>query len=189
MSMKKQILLIGFITFCIPLLLSFSALAECNNGKIGVTIVNPAGKAIEICVPENAVPGIETGIENSGGSVVAAICPCFTQEDLEVAVDFYGVTCARMNINFDSIGDVKGFNSEAWIGDSLFKTKLYEKAGFPVKSYHLEGVSNKCLIDIVELGAHCTSASVGDKILISTEQAFACQALLEATFDWQENIK
>ena len=83
--MKKQILLIGFITFCIPLLLSFSALAECNNGKTEVTIVNPAGKVIEICVPDIALAGIQNGNDNSGSTIIPAICPCFTQEEIEVS--------------------------------------------------------------------------------------------------------
>lgn len=56
---------------------------ECPPGKVATTIINPAGKVIEICVPEAAIPNIGGG----GDTVIPAVCPCFSQEIVQAAFD------------------------------------------------------------------------------------------------------
>lgn len=187
--MKKQILVLVLVAFSISLIFNSSLLAECRNGNTAITIVNPAGKAIETCVPEVAITGIQEGTENSGGTVVSAICPCFTQEDLEDAADFYGVSCGRVLLQFDSTGDVAGFISNVVMGDGsiFFKTRLNNGGLVSGQAYHITGVPI-CPADYLQFGASCTSESVGGQISISTEEASACQALLWATFDWLVKI-
>jgi len=77
----KKILLIVASLVLLPAVIAF---ADCTNGKTAITIVNPAGKVIEICVPDAAIPGLQTASDNSG-TIIPAICPCFTQEDVEAA--------------------------------------------------------------------------------------------------------
>jgi hypothetical protein len=76
---------IFIIIISLVLLTTGTALAECPEGKTEITIVNPARKVIEICVPDEAIPGIENENDNSGSTIIPAICPCFTQEEIEVA--------------------------------------------------------------------------------------------------------
>ncbi len=64
------------ISLCAISLAASAASAACPTGKSSVTIVNPAGKVIDICVPDSAIGHI-------GGPtdvVIAAACPCFSQE-------------------------------------------------------------------------------------------------------------
>jgi hypothetical protein len=68
-------------------------------------------------------------------------------------------------------------------GSIFFKTKLYTGGGFSGKPYYIDGVSS-CLVDELNIEAICRTESTGGPISISTEEAFACQALLWATFDW-----
>ena len=79
------------------LLWSTASLAECASNKVAVTLVNPAGKIIELCLPDNAISGIEQGASNTGTQTILGHCPCFTQEEVE-AVD--GLVC-------QDIGEIK----------------------------------------------------------------------------------
>ena len=77
------------------LLWSTAAPAECASNKVAVTLVNPAGKIIELCLPENAINGIEQGANDTGTVPILGHCPCFTQEEVE-AVE--GLECQVIGI-------------------------------------------------------------------------------------------
>jgi hypothetical protein len=55
------------------------AFAVCPAGKTSVTIVNPANKSIELCVPDAVVGNIGNGTD----IVIPASCPCFSPDDLD----------------------------------------------------------------------------------------------------------
>jgi len=55
------------------------AFAVCPAGKTAVTIVNPANKSIELCVPSAVVGNIGNGTD----IVIPASCPCFSPDDLD----------------------------------------------------------------------------------------------------------
>lgn len=58
------------------------AFASCPEGKSPVTIVNPAGKAIEICVPSDVAEKIGMG----NNIIIPSTCPCFSQASIEAIV-------------------------------------------------------------------------------------------------------
>lgn len=54
---------------------------QCPAGKVPITIVNPGGKVIEVCVASAAIPYIG----GPSDKVIAAVCPCFSQEQIAAA--------------------------------------------------------------------------------------------------------
>jgi hypothetical protein len=76
---KARTFILGLAFISVSLFISSSALAVCKAGKVGVTIINPAGKVKEICVAEAAV----SKIGGPGDVVISAVCPCFSQEDVQ----------------------------------------------------------------------------------------------------------
>ena len=83
--MNRKILVFSFIILVMSIFVASEAFAECRSGFTEVTIVNPAGKVITICVPDNVVGQIG----GDGEIVIPATCPCFTQEDVEAAFATY----------------------------------------------------------------------------------------------------
>jgi hypothetical protein len=73
---------------------AISAFAECPEGKQPVNITTPSGKTKTLCIPDAAVQGIETAAENSGGTIVAAECPCWTSAEVnDLVANNPGFTC------------------------------------------------------------------------------------------------
>jgi len=68
--------------------------AECPEGREPIDISTPSGITKTLCIPAAAVKGIENAAENSGGTIVASDCPCFSLEDIQ-AIDANEVlTCS-----------------------------------------------------------------------------------------------
>ena len=61
------------------------AFAECPEGKIEITIITPNGNVKTHCIAEAANDWIENAGDPSG-TVVAATCPCFTLEEVELTL-------------------------------------------------------------------------------------------------------
>jgi len=87
--MKGKIIIGSFIALVITAIVVWAQPnRECPDGKTAITIVNPAGKVIEICVPDHVA---EAG--NIGGGndiVIPATCPCFTLETLDANIRTFG---------------------------------------------------------------------------------------------------
>jgi len=98
--MNKQHFLIGLAAVGISLLFNQPVFAECGAGKTDVTIINPAGKIIEICVPDAAIPAIADA--NPGGTVIPGRCPCFSPEDVESPNQTEPLSCASSDGITDS---------------------------------------------------------------------------------------
>lgn len=80
-----------------------SVWAECPQDKEPVEITTPSGITKTLCIPAAAVQGIETAAENSGGTIVASNCPCFSADDI-AALDAIGegLQCGtRTSIDID----------------------------------------------------------------------------------------
>ena len=73
------------LVFGLAALLPSSGLAGCPEGKSPITILTPSGKMKILCVPPQAIQGIEEAADHSGGTVVSETCPCFSQNDLDAA--------------------------------------------------------------------------------------------------------
>ena len=58
------------------------AFASCPEGKSPVTILNPAGKVIEICVPSD----VAEKIGNGNKIIIPSSCPCYSQASIEAIV-------------------------------------------------------------------------------------------------------
>jgi len=72
------LILIGLVFF-----VSQEVIAECPDGKKDITVANPGGRVIELCVPEQVV-------EKIGGPqdiVVPAVCPCWSPSELDYYTD------------------------------------------------------------------------------------------------------
>ena len=90
--MKGKIIIGSFIALAISAIVVWAQPnRECPDGKIEVTIVNPAGKVIEICVPEHVVDNIGGGND----IVIPATCPCFSQGEVEAAFNTTTIECVR----------------------------------------------------------------------------------------------
>jgi hypothetical protein len=81
--MKARIVICSAIVFAFWMLIPLAALAECPEGKREVTFINQAGKAEVICTPADTVPHIGGA---GGGVVFPAVCPDFSQEEVEAAL-------------------------------------------------------------------------------------------------------
>lgn len=88
--MNKQHFLTGLAAIGMSLFFSQPVFAECGPGETAVTIINPAGKVIELCVPEAAVSAIEEG---NPGAVIPATCPCFSQDEVEADPNRSSLQC------------------------------------------------------------------------------------------------
>jgi hypothetical protein len=77
-----QCIVVGLI-----LVLSLPVWAECPEGKSEILIVTPSGRETVICVPDNAIPGLENAADHSSGTIIPASCPCWDQEDIEYYQD------------------------------------------------------------------------------------------------------
>lgn len=80
--MKTKTVFALVIALALTVFIATVAVAECPDGKTEVTIENPAGKVMVICVPENVVDNIG----GPGDVVIPASCPCFTAADVEETV-------------------------------------------------------------------------------------------------------
>jgi hypothetical protein len=85
---RKALLVCGILAFG-GIFVASSGEAQCPEGKVEWTVVNPAGKVVVICVPEHV-----TGIGGPGDIAIPASCPCFSQEDIEAVLNKYpDVSC------------------------------------------------------------------------------------------------
>jgi len=185
--MKKIILLIGFITFSISLLLNSSALADCTNGKTEITIVNPAGKVIEICVPDAAIPGLQTASDNSG-TIISAVCPCYTPEDIEM-LQLNDCYCANMNSEEDNNGDVVSGGVQVGCGLGPMEVSFSSGVlGWTHTIKKIEGVNEVCIFPAIMIFGpnYCRSLQGNYAVAISVEEAQACFALLNTIPYWSE---
>lgn len=80
--MKVKNIVLGLTVLIVSIFFAQSALAACKAGKTEVTIVNPSGKAITICVPDAAV----SSIGGPNDIIIPAVCPCFDQTGVETAI-------------------------------------------------------------------------------------------------------
>ena len=90
--MKEK--MVGFlIALAVVISSTTIALAECPEGKEPVDISTPSGITKTLCIPAAAVKGIENAAEQSGGTIVASGCPCFSLEDIKAIDAIYDLTC------------------------------------------------------------------------------------------------
>lgn len=78
--LRSRITIFGGIVLAFSMFIGSSASAACPEPKKEVTLINPAGKVIVLCVPEQAIPHIG----GRGVKVIPAACPC------KVCVGFNG---------------------------------------------------------------------------------------------------
>ena len=94
--MKTKILLFGTLVLGLLVIIAGSSWAvgrECLAPKKQITIVNPAGRVIEVCVSEAAIPHIG----GNGDVVISASCPCFSPDDIQATLNRYttDIVCSR----------------------------------------------------------------------------------------------
>jgi hypothetical protein len=63
------------------------AQAECPEGKSEVQLTTPNGRQKAICVPDDALPGIENAAEHSDGTIIPSSCPCWDETDIQYYLD------------------------------------------------------------------------------------------------------
>ena len=85
------ILAAGIVAFA----MSESSNAQCPEGRTRVIVTTPNAQKV-LCIPDEAVPGLENADEHSAGNITPNMCPCFNENDIA------GTTCF-----FDVDGDVE----------------------------------------------------------------------------------
>lgn len=155
--MKKKILVYSIIVLTLSLLFASIAMAACPPGKVEVTIVNPVGRIMTICVPEQVVDNIG----GPGDVVIPAACPCFTQEDVE----------STLNDNPDMV-------CEYWDCGDIEEAECYDQNTYDsfFSAWWQIGPSPYCLLKLPAMG--CFPGGSG-KTGISEDEALACLAILE----------
>jgi hypothetical protein len=167
--MKKKLLVYSIMVLTLSLLFTSIAVAVCPPGKVLVTIVNPAGKAIEICVPEQVVDNIG----GPGDVIVPAICPCFTQEDVEFLSQEEDIFCRLFK------GNTKYTNE-----DCIY-IECVDLGSGNMRFFALEGpqdfeTSGVCIISgfYFHVNNACYS-KVSDEQIINEQEGDACVAILK----------
>ena len=75
-------LIFGVVLVSMPLN-TISAEMECSLGRTAVTMTNDkSGKTRVLCLPDQAVSGIENAADHSAIEISAS-CPCWTEEDIK----------------------------------------------------------------------------------------------------------
>jgi hypothetical protein len=167
--MRKVLSILGLLILASVVVFAVESVsfAECPPGKVLVTIVNPAGKVVEVCVPGDVVDKI-------GGPkdiVVAAICPCFSQEDVEAA----------LNDNPDIV--CQQYDGTAITTTGETESCTYVRCGSYVESYE-SPEEGKCDFGGPLPAFRCLPGSnwcsIDDQCLsLSPEEADACVAILK----------
>jgi len=84
-----------------PLTVAFAG-AECPEGRTAVTMTNEqSGKTRVLCLPDQALPGIENAADNSSVEITAA-CPCWTAEELVLYDKKDPFTCVASTVKGDA---------------------------------------------------------------------------------------
>jgi len=175
--MRKVLIILGLVilTSVFAFAVASVSLAECPPGQAPFTIVTPTGKVIEVCVPNHAVDRV-------GGPsdvVIAAICPCFSQEDVEnVLTADPDAFCQVWEGNtppkegYLPCTDVTCYDS-SW--EPLFQTWV---GPAEASSCHF-CVEDPPLFCRVSPPNYCYSLATGDDLFITEEEAAACVAILK----------
>jgi hypothetical protein len=170
--MKKKLLIYSIIVLTLSLLFSSIAMAVCPPGKIEVTIVNPAGKVMTICVPEHVVDNIG----GPGDVVIPAICPCFTQEFVEELLNIKPTVCEQRegytSISQEACTLIKCYDGE---NRSVFEA---EEGPEDFDRYGLCGEFCSPLPCIKEHSFNTVCCAKNACKFISEEEADACVAIL-----------
>ena len=176
--MKRQKVTIFSIVGLVVLAFSTSPVLaqECPSGQVRTTIVNPAGKVIEICVPEAAIPNIGGG----GDTVIPAVCPCFSQEVVQAAFDSDPVLiCLSTSGTTTTTGEACTF---ATCFDGV--PSFFEASEGPLD----DKATGSCAYQfptggqfVVLFNNFCDSTNTG-RILLTEAEADACVAILQ-TFE------
>lgn len=136
--MKRRIAIIAALLIGSGLAVSDRARAACPTDKTEVTIVNPAGKVITVCVPEAAVPSLGGG----GEVVIPASCPCFSQEDIDIASSLDPTLMCRVEPGVNKIGEPCAYArcvGESYSFESLWENQ--EECSFdePIPAFRVAG--------------------------------------------------
>ena len=81
MLKKKYFICLVLIGFSIAL--AALAFAQCPEGKSEIQLTTPKGIQKTICIPDNALPGVENAAEHSDGTIIPSSCPCWDEADLK----------------------------------------------------------------------------------------------------------
>ncbi len=93
--MKKKTVL-SIIVLVALAMIAQAAQAICPDGKSEVLVVTPSGIEKTLCIPVQAIVGIENAAQNSAGAIYAGIqCPCWSPAELEeIAATDPGFYCS-----------------------------------------------------------------------------------------------
>ena len=168
--MRQKILVFSCIILVMSIFIARETFAECREGKTEVTIVNPAGKVITICVPEHVV-------DNIGGPndiVIPAACPCFTPESIDEYARELPPDPTRLCLNSDD-----PYKSTTALSDSV-----------PTMDYATFGTYSHSPVN----SGHCqhwdeTYSIFNYEDWITYEEVSACRAILLNSDMWALNCE
>lgn len=80
--MKKKTLIYNVFVLVLSMCFYSTSFGECPEGKSEIQLITPSGIQKSICVPDEAIPGIENAAENSEGTIIPSSCPCWNADDI-----------------------------------------------------------------------------------------------------------
>lgn len=169
--MKTRIIVCGVIVLSLSMFLASAALAECRPNQVEVTIYNEhSGRITVICVNENAVEHIG----GDGDIVIPAICPGFSQEEVEAALnDDPDIVCERLDGNTLPPDEQPCTLAECENNELIFSALL----GPDIKVY------GGCSFGGLVLTKHnkwvINTLTAYEDFLVSDDEAYACIAILD----------
>ena len=110
-EMNRSNLVCGFVGVGFLLAGSGAAWAECPEGKTDAVLYTPSGNANQVCVSDNALPGIENANQHTLGLCPEVTCPCWDADTLDNLPTIPPQSCTEdYNSLFFYASDPSGFD-------------------------------------------------------------------------------
>jgi hypothetical protein len=148
--------------------------AQCSAGKSELVMTTPSGKTRIMCVPDQAIGGIENAADHSAGEIIAT-CPCWNAEEVQkfastgMRCDFYeGTTEYRCWNDYTVLGFVLDGRTEA----PYCANRITDVAVKPISALELDAC--RALLD-AGAGAKCPCWSASELEMLFQADRLLCK--------------
>jgi len=80
--MKKKTIICSVVVLVLSMFFFSTSFAGCPEGKSEVQVTTPSGKQKVLCMPDQALPGLENAADHSDGTIIPSSCPCWNESDI-----------------------------------------------------------------------------------------------------------
>lgn len=80
--MKKKTIICSVVVLVLFMFFYSASFGECPKGKSEIQLITPSGIQKSICIPDEALPGLENAADHSDGTIIPSSCPCWNADDI-----------------------------------------------------------------------------------------------------------